>query len=107
MGNVFDFPKGDGNDWPSVRDSLLDVLDEKWKLGLSDRCKDHVLERMASVYKELPFPKEIDVYAHEGDPAVIQETIETFLNDFQEHISSLMINRLLVEVELALAKKIF
>lgn len=105
MGDVLDFPKGDGNDWPSVRESLRKVLDEK--LELSDYCKDHVLERMATVYREMPFRTEIEVYVHEGDPLVVQETIEAFLNDYQKHISKLMASRLMVEIELALAKGIF
>lgn len=104
MADVLSFPKGDGNDWPSVRESLRSVLDEKLKL--SEEFKNHVLDRMASVYTEMPFRTEIDVYVHEGDPQIIQETIESFLEDYQEHIAGLLASRLMVEIELAIAKGI-
>jgi hypothetical protein len=98
ISKVLEFPKGDGNDWPSVRESLL-VTIEGMHEDATDGFKKYVLDRMAVVYKEMPFPNDVELLVYPED----QQVVTDFLNDFQVHVSKLMISRLIVEMELAIA----
>jgi len=105
MSNVVNFPPKDGNDWVSVRESLRTVIREMHK-DASQNFENYVLDRMAPVYKEMPFTTELSAYSCAADQYAVSEVISGFLDDFQKHVSKLMISRLIVEIELAIALRV-
>ena len=72
----------------------------------SEDFKDYVLDRMAPVYREMPFTTELSAYTCEADQQAVSDVITGFLDDFQKHVSKLMISRLIVEIELAIALRV-
>jgi hypothetical protein len=104
--NIVKFPPKNGDDWASARQLLGDSLEKMYKKGVGEDVPEYikreVLDRMAAVYREMPFATEISVYVDEAEYPAVHEVLTEFVGDFQKHIWDLIFSRLTVEMELAI-----
>ena len=72
--------------------------------GASDSFSDYVMQRMKGAYAEFQFSHDISISVPEKYSAQTLEALSEYQNMLQEHTSNLLVNRLILEIELAIAQ---
>ena len=101
MNNVVQFPGNEPHDWADMKNTLRQILDE---MNLSETFKEVVLKRMKSAYEKMHFSYEFSVEAPHVDYSIVSTGLSDFEEAFADHIGRMLIDRLMLEIELAAAK---
>jgi hypothetical protein len=103
VSNVIQFPDNEPHDWANMKRTLAEILDD---MDLSENFKGVVLGRMKLAYEKMHFSYEFEVEAPQVDYSVVSTGLSGFEQEFGEHMGQMLIDRLMLEIELAAAKGI-
>ena len=103
MSKIIDFPTNAVREWASIEKTLRGILDN---IHASDEFKDTIVSRMKDAYQEHQFSYPLSFAVPEGNENEILESLNGYRNALQEHTSNLLISRLKLEIELAIAQGI-
>ena len=101
MDNVVQFPGNEPYDWANMKITLRELLDD---MDLSENFKEVVLVRMKSAYEKMHFSYEFSVEAPQVDYSIVSGGLSGFEQAFGEHMGKMLVDRLMLEIELAAAK---
>lgn len=98
MSNVIQFPSKVTQDWQLFKVSLMAVLEP---LNESNAFKSQIVARMEEVFKDYDFSVEIELALPNEFLEPLQNEIERINSQLQKRSHTLIISRLMLEIELA------
>ena len=101
MSKIIEFPTKSVREWASTESTLRDILDNT---PASEEFKSEIIAKMKVAYEEHEFTHQLSFSVPEGSASEISHALSEFNAALQKHNSGLLISRLKLELELAIAK---
>ncbi len=101
MSKIIKFPTKSVREWNSIKATIIDTLNET---SASEMFKSEIVEKMKIAYDEHDFSYPLSLALPEEYAPVITSGLTEFTTALQSHNSKLMLKRLKLEIELAVAK---
>jgi hypothetical protein len=101
MSRIIEFPTSSVRDWQSTERTLRDILDGT---PASEEFKSEIIAKMKIAYDEHEFDYQLSFSVPEASANEISRSLSKFNAALQKHNSDLLISRLKLELELAIAK---
>lgn len=101
MSKIIEFPTKSVREWASTESTLRGILDNT---PASEEFKSEIVARMKAAYEEHKFSYPLSFSVSERSANEISNAFSEFNAALQKHNSELLISRLKLELELAIAK---